>query len=69
MFPHETEDRRITMEIAWCPDCRADCLVEVFTVAGDPSPVAVCVDCGLGVETYWSPGLTGHPRPGVAKAS
>ena len=54
------------MEIAWCPDCRADCLVEVFTVMGDPSPVAVCVDCGLGVETYWSPGL---PRPGVAKAS
>lgn len=69
MFPHEAEDRRITMEIAWCPDCRTDCLVEVLTVAGDPAPVAVCVDCGLGVETYWSPQPAGHTPVGVAKAS
>ncbi|MFN2495564.1 MAG: hypothetical protein ABR608_06625 [Pseudonocardiaceae bacterium] len=28
-----------------------------MALAGDPGPVAVCVDCGLGVETWWVPGL------------
>lgn len=44
-------------------------MVEVVTLVGDPAPVAVCVDCGLGVETYWCPESLGQARPGVAKAS
>lgn len=69
MSPHDVEDRQVTVEVAWCPGCRADCPVEIVTLVGDPAPVAVCVDCGLGVETYWSPWSLGYARPGVAKAS
>lgn len=31
--------------------------MEVIALAGDPGPVALCVDCGLGVETWWLPEL------------
>jgi hypothetical protein len=54
---HDAEDRQISTEVAWCPACRADCTVEVIALAGDPGPVALCVDCGLGVETWWLPEL------------
>ncbi|MGH4013716.1 MAG: hypothetical protein ACRDSL_07230 [Pseudonocardiaceae bacterium] len=69
MSPHDAEYRRVIIEIAWCPGCRADCTVEIVTLPGDPAPVAVCVDCGLGVETWWSPELLASPRTGVARAS
>ena len=69
MFPHDADERQITFEIAWCPGCRADCTVEIVTVDDDPFPVAVCVDCGLGVEIYWSAGVVEPSRPGIAKAS
>jgi hypothetical protein len=59
----------ITIEIAWCPECQADRTVEVVALAGDPGPVAVCVDCGLGVEIWWSPGPGPAVRPRVARAS
>ncbi|MGH3916551.1 MAG: hypothetical protein ACRDTC_24535 [Pseudonocardiaceae bacterium] len=58
----------LDLEIAWCPACRADCLVEIITLDGDPGPVAVCVDCGLGVESWPLPELITEARPGV-KAS
>ena len=69
MFPHDAEDQRITIEIAWCPGCRADCTVEVVVLAGDPAPVAVCVDCGLGVETWWLPGVPPSAQLGDLRAS
>lgn len=65
MFPHDVEDRHVAIELAWCPGCRADCTVEIVMLAGDPGPVAVCVDCGLGVETWWSPELFPHARLSV----
>lgn len=63
MFPHDSEDRPVTgdqpvaAEIAWCPGCRADCPMEIVVLPDAPGPVAVCADCGLGVETWWSPEL------------
>ncbi|HEU0088917.1 MAG TPA: hypothetical protein VFQ77_14935 [Pseudonocardiaceae bacterium] len=36
--------------------------MEVVELAGDPGPVAVCVDCGLGLELWYSPGV---PVPGA----
>lgn len=41
--------------------------MEIIALAGDPAPVAICVDCGLGVETWWLPGLlaTTHEVEGV----
>jgi hypothetical protein len=53
----DAEDRQFSIEVAWCPACRAECTVEIVALAGDPAPVAICVDCGLGVETWWLPGL------------
>jgi hypothetical protein len=69
MSARNTEDRQVTIEIAWCPECQADCMVEVVALAGDPEPVAVCVDCGLGVETWWLPGLLPSARLGDLRAS
>ncbi|MGH3794368.1 MAG: hypothetical protein ACRDSP_05715 [Pseudonocardiaceae bacterium] len=65
MSPHDA----VTVEIAWCPGCQTDRTVEVVALAGDPGPVAVCVDCGLGIETWWSPELSSTARPRVARAS
>lgn len=47
----------VTIEIAWCPACQVDCTVEITALEGDPCPVAVCVDCGSGMETWWEPEL------------
>ena len=60
-------DRQVSIEMAWCPACRAECTVEIIALAGDPAPVAICVDCGLGVETWWLPGLltTAYEAEGV----
>jgi Zn ribbon nucleic-acid-binding protein len=51
------EDRQVSIEVAWCPACQADCTVEIVALVDDPGPVAICVDCGLGVETWWLAGL------------
>lgn len=44
-------------DAAWCSLCRAECAVEVIQLVGDPAPVAVCLDCGSGVECWWDPAL------------
>ncbi|MGH3940087.1 MAG: hypothetical protein ACRDTG_15930 [Pseudonocardiaceae bacterium] len=44
----------VTIDIAWCPECQTDRTVEIIALEGDPWPVAVCVNCGIGVETGWS---------------
>jgi hypothetical protein len=53
----DAEGWRVSTDVAWCPTCRADCTVEVIALAGDPGPVALCVDCNLGVEIWWLPEL------------
>jgi hypothetical protein len=71
---YDFQDRQVAVEVAWCPACHDDRTVEVVTLDGDPCPVAVCVECGLGVET-WLPGLLAdslaaiRPGGGVARAS
>ena len=57
VYRRDAEDRQVSIEMAWCPACRAECTVEIMALAGDPAPVAICVDCGLGVETWRLPGL------------
>ncbi|MGH3898054.1 MAG: hypothetical protein ACRDTA_07310 [Pseudonocardiaceae bacterium] len=70
MSRRDTEDRQVSIEVAWCPACQADCTVEVIALAGDPGPVAICVGCGLGVETWWLPELfaTGHEVDGTSRS-
>jgi Zn ribbon nucleic-acid-binding protein len=53
----DANDRQVSTEVAWCPACQTDRTVEVIVLAGDPGPVAFCVDCGFGVETWWVPEL------------
>jgi Zn ribbon nucleic-acid-binding protein len=71
---HNAKDRQVSIEVAWCPACQADCTVEVIALADDPEPVALCVDCGLGVDAWWLPELvtTTHEvdgAGGVVRAS
>jgi hypothetical protein len=54
---HNARDRQVSIEVAWCPACQADCTVEVIALADDPEPVALCVDCGIGVDAWWLPEL------------
>lgn len=45
----------LAVELAWCPGCDTERETEVVLLAGDPAPVAVCLDCGCGVEIRWQP--------------
>ncbi|HKR49388.1 MAG TPA: hypothetical protein VJT72_07375 [Pseudonocardiaceae bacterium] len=71
MSRRDAQDRQVSIEVAWCPACEAERTVEVIALAGDPEPVAVCVDCGLGIETWWLFGLlaTAHGADRGAQAS
>lgn len=74
MTPHDTHDRRVRIELAWCPECQVDCFMEVVVLADDPGPVAICADCGLGVDLRGLPGMLDSWRaeaaaPHIARAS
>ncbi|MGH3871269.1 MAG: hypothetical protein ACRDSR_07085 [Pseudonocardiaceae bacterium] len=53
MSRRDAEERQVSIDVAWCPVCRADCTVEVTALAGDPEPVAICVGCDLGMQAGW----------------
>jgi len=59
------DEQYVTVEIAWCSGCRLDCTVEIIRLPGDPSPVAVCLECGGGVELWWQP----VARPGAVRSA
>jgi transcription initiation factor TFIIIB Brf1 subunit/transcription initiation factor TFIIB len=40
------------VEVRWCPGCHADRTVEMVRLASDPEPVAVCTECGVGLEAW-----------------
>jgi transcription initiation factor TFIIIB Brf1 subunit/transcription initiation factor TFIIB len=40
------------VEVRWCPGCGADRTVEMVRLASDPEPVAVCTECGCGLEAW-----------------
>lgn len=48
---------QIITDAAWCSLCRAECAVEVVWLVDDPGPVAVCLDCGSGVDCWFDPTL------------
>jgi hypothetical protein len=51
------------VEVRWCPGCDADRTVEMVRLASDPEPVAVCTECGCGLEAWLSTELV-EQRPG-----
>lgn len=42
----------LRVEAHWCAHCAADRPVEIVQLATDPAPVAVCLDCGGGVDLW-----------------
>lgn len=40
------------VEVRWCPGCHADRTVEMVRLASDPEPVAVCTECGVGLDAW-----------------
>jgi hypothetical protein len=49
------------VEVLWCPGCHADRTVEMVRLAADPEPVAVCTDCGVGLDAWLTADLV-EPR-------
>lgn len=58
----------LAVEWAWCPECCAECAVEIAMLAGDPEPVAICLHCSGGVEIAWQPGADADGIPGLLAA-
>jgi hypothetical protein len=40
------------VEVRWCPGCHGDKTVEMVRLSTDPEPVAVCTECGVGLEAW-----------------
>ncbi len=59
-------DSPVSVEVAWCAVCRQDCTVEIVQLLGDPAPIAICLDCGHGVELWWQ---LPAPRAAVSNVS
>lgn len=56
-----SQGHEVRVELAWCPGCRLECTVEIVQLLSDPAPVAVCLECGGGVELWWQlPTVPGH---------
>jgi|GEM_PF-3879963 len=57
------------VEVHWCTHCEADRTVQIMQLSGDPEPVAVCTECGGGVDMWLVAGLVDPPamagRPGA----
>jgi hypothetical protein len=44
----------LRVEVCWCMGCRAERAVQIVQLAADPEPVAVCTECGVGVDMWLS---------------
>jgi hypothetical protein len=54
----------LRVEVHWCAQCRAERTVQIVQLAADPEPIAICVDCGTGVDMWLSAELVEPPaRP------
>jgi len=49
----------LRVEVHWCPECGADCTVQIVQLAADPEPVAVCAECGAGLALWLPEELAG----------
>jgi hypothetical protein len=52
----------LRVEVHWCLQCRAERTVQIMQLATDPEPIAVCVECGAGVDMWLSADLV-DPAP------
>jgi len=56
--PHDSYYPVLGVEVRWCPGCDADRTVEMVRLTSDPEPVAVCTECGVGLEAWLTAELT-----------
>lgn len=54
----------LRVEVHWCPECGADCTVQIVQLMTDPEPVAMCAECGAGLALWVPPELAGPPALG-----
>jgi len=52
------------VEVRWCPGCHTDRTVEMVRLVSDPEPVAVCTECGVGLEAWLTTELVARRRDG-----
>jgi len=45
----------LRVEVRWCPECHADCTVQIVQLTTDPAPVAMCAECGAGIALWLLP--------------
>jgi hypothetical protein len=53
----------LRVEVCWCAGCRTERAVQIVQLATDPEPVAVCCECGAGVDMWLSAELVKPPTP------
>jgi hypothetical protein len=59
----ETGGLELRVDVHWCAQCRAECTVQIMQLATDPEPIAICVDCGAGVDMWLSAEVIDPPMP------
>lgn len=52
--------------VQWCPECGTERTIELVKLTSDPEPVAVCTECGAGVDRWLSPDLPELVTPRTA---
>lgn len=46
---------QLGVETHWCHECDAERTVEVIQLTADPQPVALCTECGTGLDLWQAP--------------
>jgi hypothetical protein len=54
----------LRVDVHWCAQCRAECTVQIVQLTCDPEPIAICVECGTGVDMWLSADLVEPPASG-----
>ena len=54
----------LRVDVHWCAQCGADRTVHIVQLAADPEPVAMCAECGAGVDMWLSAELVDPPYRG-----
>jgi uncharacterized Zn finger protein len=59
----------LRVEVHWCPECGADCTVQIVQLKSDPQPVAMCAECGAGLALWLDPALVdpAHVEPRISR--
>lgn len=57
----------LRVEVHWCVRCGTECTVQIVQLACDPQPIAICVECGTGVDMWLPAELVEPPASGLER--